>query len=224
MKNHFRYDIKPGRHFIQAIAAGVAGGGLSYLGQRETNSANAQLAADNQAWQEYMSNTAHVREVADLKRAGLNPILSANKGASTPSGNLAKMENALGTGVTSAIDSANLVNQIKGTSSTIALQQAQGAAATAQANQSMASAKQTEIQTTKENIGMNAYKKEAEVRAIQADYDKKNAQIDAVLKRVVPGTSAIRNILPGIKIPLEGRGKIPRGHGTFNKKTGEIYE
>ena len=42
---------------------------------------SAKEAEKTRSWYKQMSNTAHQREVNDLRKAGLNPILSANSGA-----------------------------------------------------------------------------------------------------------------------------------------------
>ena len=77
---------------IAPIAGNLAGG----LIQNDQNKRQAQRMMD---FQSNMSNTAHQREVADLKAAGLNPVLSANAGASTGQGAMAQIENVAAPGI-----------------------------------------------------------------------------------------------------------------------------
>jgi hypothetical protein len=75
---------------------------LSFLGAKEANKTNMAIAQQQENFQKEMSNTSYVRAVADMKQAGLNPMLAYSQGgASTPAGATTTVQNALGAGVSS---------------------------------------------------------------------------------------------------------------------------
>ena len=70
------------------LPAAIGGAALlGYKGAQETNAASAQAANAQIEFQREMSNTAFQRQVADLKAAGINPMMATHLGgSSTPQG------------------------------------------------------------------------------------------------------------------------------------------
>lgn len=74
----------------QAIAGTVASTALDYAMKKKEHKWAKQAAGRQMDFQERMSNTAYQRAMADMKKAGINPIMvSKLGGASTPTGALA---------------------------------------------------------------------------------------------------------------------------------------
>lgn len=100
------------------IGAQMLGAGASayaqYKGVQRQNETQRELARDQMEFQERMSNTAWQRSVADMRMAGINPMLAFMKGgASSPSGSMANVRDAIGPAVNSAMSALRLEKEMR---------------------------------------------------------------------------------------------------------------
>lgn len=181
------------------IIGGVMQNNAQKQAQEAANETNIAIARENRQWQEQMANTAHTREVADLKAAGLNPILTATggSGAATPSPpsptvGAARVEDVVSKGVSSASQAYQLDLQKRSTEGQLALNDASIAQAAAQTAQSITNAKKAQEETkgvaidnAVKTIALPAVKNEAKLREVTADYNTKAAGYDAIMNRAL---------------------------------------
>lgn len=112
---------------LLGAVASMAPSAMQFVGQQQTNKENKEMAREQMGYQTDMSNTAHQREIEDLKKAGLNPILSSKYGgSSTPSGSISTMVNPAGglsSDVTSAVSTGLNALRLKNDIATMKTQQ-----------------------------------------------------------------------------------------------------
>lgn len=183
----------------------ILAAGASIWGQHSANQASIKEAQKNRQFQERMSSTSHQREVADLKAAGLNPLLSVNQGSSTPQGAMSPIKNVVdpSTAKMVSIDNQRLKSEIYKNKNL-------GWQATTQANVNRAQKQYWNAQT----------------KSLEYDNTKRKFMSDFYNTKIGKGylynQLLVDTLDPYANAAAKFIGKGSKFGGTVSKKTGEI--